>query len=101
MDETELRLRLLAVLWERLAELEADAAREAIWQRTDWDTVIGLECRVCHRLVFRKLVGGRCQSCARANSENLLGVRRRLSELGRRYPKLVAGLRKKLLSLGG
>ena len=33
LDVVELRHRLLGVLWERLAELEADSAREAISQR--------------------------------------------------------------------
>ena len=97
----EVRLRLLSVLWERLAELEADEARETIWQRTDWDSITGLQCRVCCRIVFHQLVEGRCRNCTKVNSESLRMVRQRLSELGRRYPKLVSGLRKKLLGLGG
>ena len=99
MDEAEVRRWLLSVLWERLAELEADATREAAWRRTDWNAITGLQCRSCHRIVFHQLLDGRCRRCGKVNSENLLGVRRRLSELGRRYPKLVTGLRKKLLRL--
>lgn len=101
MDEAQVRLRLVAVLWERLAELEADLAREAASRRIDWDSITGLQCRVCHRVVFHQLVDGQCRRCAKANSENLRLVRQRLSELGRRYPKLVTGLRKKLLRLRG
>ena len=105
MDERlvfeEGRRRLLSVLWERLAELEADATREALWRRTNWDTITGLECSACHRIVFHQLVGGRCQHCNKVNSESLRMGRQRLSELGRRYPKLVSGLRAKLRSLGG
>ena len=88
-------------MWERLAELEADAAREAIWRRTDWDAITGVECRACHRSVFHQLIDGRCRPCAKRNSENLRLVGQRLSELARRYPKLVSGLRKKLVRLGG
>ena len=84
MDEAPVRLRLLAVLWERLAELEADATREAVWLKTDWDSLTGLECRVCHRVVFHQLVKGRCRPCVRealslskTNEEELL-VRRQL-----------------------
>ena len=59
------RRRLLSVLWERLAELEADAIREELWRRTNWDTITGLECSACHRIVFRELVGGQCHICVR------------------------------------
>jgi len=62
VNESELRLRLVSVLWERLAELEADAAREAIWQKTNWDLVVGDSCPRCHKpsLRFRD---GVCLPC--------------------------------------
>lgn len=83
-DVMELQQRLLSVLWDRLAELEADATREAVWQRTDWDSITGLQCSACHRIVFHQLVEGRCQTCvrvairwAKANEEERL-LRRQL-----------------------
>jgi hypothetical protein len=58
----ELRRRLVGVLWERLAELEADATREAIWRSTDWDLVGGDPCPRCGKpsLRFRD---GVCLPC--------------------------------------
>ena len=62
MDEAAVRQRLLAVLWERLAELEADAAREAIWRRTDWDLVAGDLCPRCEKPALR-FKDGVCPPC--------------------------------------
>ena len=58
-----LRRRLLGVLWERLAELEADATREAAWRRIDWDMAAGDPCPRCSKpsLRFRD---GVCLPCA-------------------------------------
>ena len=57
-----LRQRLLGVLWERLAELEADATREAIWRSIDWDKAAGDLCSRCNKpsLRFRD---GVCLPC--------------------------------------
>ena len=62
-EMAELRRRLLAILWERLAELEADAARDSIWQKTDWDLAAGDPCPRCNKpsLRFRD---GVCLPCA-------------------------------------
>ena len=63
MDQGDLRAvrgRLLAVLWERLAELEADATREAIWRRGAWgDPII---CPRCKQEASR-FKDGVCFSC--------------------------------------
>ena len=64
MDEAPVRLRLLAVLWERLAELEADATREAVSRRTDWgDETI---CPRCKKETGQ-LRDGVCMRCFRAS----------------------------------
>ena len=65
MNEAALRQRLIAILWERLAELEDDATREANRRRINWDAITGLECSVCHRIVFHQLIDGRCRPCVR------------------------------------
>ena len=44
-----LRRRLLGVLWERLAELEADATREAVWRATDWEKIQWELCPRCSK----------------------------------------------------
>ena len=57
-----LRQRLLGVLWERLAELEADATREAIWQATNWDLAAGDPCPRCNGPALR-FKDGVCLPC--------------------------------------
>ena len=78
-----LRFRLVAVLWDRLAELEADATREAIWRRTDWDT-IGDPCPRCGELVVR-FRDGVCIQCA----EKLVEQADRKERLRQRFLRLM------------
>ena len=58
-----LRQRLLGVLWERLAELEADATRKAAWRRIDWDMAAGDPCPRCNKRSLR-FRDGVCLPCA-------------------------------------
>ena len=98
MDQGDLRAvrgRLLAVLWERLAELEADAAREAIWQRTDWEKAAGDPCPRCGKPSLR-FKDGVCFPCFAHQKEGAYQLSGRLSNLEKRYPKLARGLRRKL-----
>ena len=57
-----LRQRLVAVLWERLAELEADATREAVWRSIDWDLDAGDLCPRCNKPSLR-FKDGVCLPC--------------------------------------
>ena len=61
-DLEGLRHRLLGVLWERLAELEADATREAIWSKTDWEKAAGDLCPRCSKASLR-FRDGVCLPC--------------------------------------
>lgn len=97
MDQRDLgdcRRRLLSVLWERLAELEADATREAIWRSTDWNTLPTMECNSCHRQMEWH-IKGRCIACHRKEAERAYQRADKLSRLIKRYPKLARGLRKR------
>ena len=101
MLRNELHRCLVALLRERLAELEDDALRKANSRRVNWDDLKGSECKSCHREVQYRLIDGRCWSCARKKTEEASEVTQRLLQLQRRYPRLVSRLRQKLLRLGG
>jgi methionyl-tRNA synthetase len=77
-------------LWERLAELLDDEARQANSRNTNWDDLKGSECKSCHREVQYRLIDGRCWSCARKKTEEASEVTQRLLQLQRRYPGLVS-----------
>jgi cytochrome c551/c552 len=79
-----LRRRLLGVLWERLAELEADATREAIWRKTNWDLAEGDPCSRCHKPSLR-LIDAMCLPCIRDIAERADGKER----LRQRYLRFV------------
>ena len=91
-DLEGIRHRLLAVLWERLAELEADATREAIGRRTDWGDPIF--CPHCKQEASR-FRDGVCLPCVANQREKAYQMAGRLSQLIKRYPKLTRGLRKR------
>ena len=61
-DRAALCLQIVALLRERLAELEDDEARQAAWQATDWDLTEGVRCVRCHKPAFR-FRDGVCLPC--------------------------------------
>ena len=75
-----LRFRLVAVLWDRLAELEADATREAIWRATDWEKVQGDLCPRCSKpsLRFRDGVCLPCVAELGAQADRKERIRQRM-----------------------
>ena len=91
----ELRRQLLGVLWERLAELEADATRKVIWGKTDWDLMADPLCLRCHKPSLR-FKDGVCFPCVTGLKEKAYQMAGRLSQLSKRYPKLTRGLRGRL-----
>jgi len=91
----ELRLRLVAALRERLAELEDDEARQAAWEATNWDLLVGVPCLKCHQETLR-IIKGLCISCHNKQQERAYQTADRLSKVLKRYPQLTRGLRKKL-----
>ena len=58
----ELRLRLLAVLRERLTELEDDEARQSAWEKTNWELLEGDLCPRCNGPALR-FKDGLCLPC--------------------------------------
>ena len=57
-----LRHRLLAVLRERLSEVEDDEARQAAWEATNWDLAAGDLCPRCEKPALR-FKAGVCLPC--------------------------------------
>ena len=64
-QQTELqgrRLQLLSVLWDRLAEMEDDEARQAALEATNWDLAAGDPCPRCKKPSLR-FQQGVCLPC--------------------------------------
>ena len=91
-----LRHRLLAVLRERLSEVEDDEARQAAWEATNWQMLAGRLCPRCGKDAFQTLKG-LCLPCVKNDQERAYQLARRLSLVQKRYPKLTRGLRSKLI----
>ena len=90
-----LRRRLVAVLRERLVELEDDEARQANWEKTNWDLTEGVRCVRCHKPAFR-FRDGICFPCVGKEQERAYQLADRLSKVQRRYPNLTRGLRRQV-----
>ena len=57
-----LRFRLVALLRERLSEVEDDEARQAAWEATNWDLAAGDPCPRCGKASLR-FKDGVCLPC--------------------------------------
>ena len=89
-----LRRRLVAVLRERLVEMEDDEARQAAWEATNWDLIEGDLCLRCHKPSFR-FRAGVCFPCVGKEQERAHQLADKLAKVMKRYPGLTRGLRRK------
>ena len=96
----ELRQRLLAALRERLSEAKDDEARQANWEKINWELSAGRLCGRCGKEAFR-ILKGLCLPCVKNDQERAYQLARRLSLVQKRYPKLARGLQKRPAKASG